>query len=85
MLLSRADESLMAAKAFGRDRVLVWGDEVRELAPRLAARRDAAREMHLVMLVTLAEVLDARDGGTSRHSWSVGRMSARGAGARRGR
>jgi diguanylate cyclase (GGDEF)-like protein/putative nucleotidyltransferase with HDIG domain len=73
-LLTHADESLMAAKAFGRNRTVAYGEEVRSLLPRIAARRDVGREMHLATLVMLAEVLDMRDGGTSNHSRCVGRM-----------
>lgn len=73
-LLSHADEALMAAKAFGRNRTVAYGEEVRALLPRIAARRDVGREMHLATLVMLAEVLDMRDGGTSNHSRAVGRM-----------
>ena len=73
-LLTRADEALMAAKAFGRNRTVAYGEEVQALLPRIAARRDVGREMHLATLLMLAEVLDMRDGGTSNHSRCVGRM-----------
>jgi two-component system cell cycle response regulator len=74
-LLRCADESLYAAKAFGRDRTVIYS---REVVGALASGPDgapAAAGSNLATLLTLAEALDIRDPRTARHSETVGRYA----------
>ena len=73
VLLRAADEALYAAKDLGRDRSVIYSAEV---ASVLAGGRGTERgEMQLATVVGLAEALDIRDTGTTRHSQTVGRYA----------
>ena len=75
-LLNAADHALYAAKILGRDRVVLFSDEVATiLASRLGTRRTSKSQAHLATVLSLAEALDLRDTGTSRHSQTVGRLA----------
>ena len=72
-LLRRADESLYAAKTLGRDRTVIYSEEVvGALAGDFAAEGTSS---NLATLLTLAEALDIRDARTAKHSATVGRYA----------
>ena len=71
-LMHRADQALYLAKQLGRDRSVLYSDEVESAL----AGRDEARPIEQVAAVlVLAEALDLRDTGTSLHSQTVGRFT----------
>jgi diguanylate cyclase (GGDEF)-like protein/putative nucleotidyltransferase with HDIG domain len=72
-LLRRADESLYAAKALGRDRAVIYSAEVVGAMSRETG--GPVPGSNLATLLTLAEALDIRDPRTSRHSSTVGRYA----------
>jgi two-component system, cell cycle response regulator len=71
-LVAQADEALYAAKALGRDRTVLYSEELGENVEPLASRS----ERHSASVVALAEVTDTRETGTANHSRSVGRYAA---------
>jgi diguanylate cyclase (GGDEF)-like protein/putative nucleotidyltransferase with HDIG domain len=72
-LLRAANRALYAAKRLGRDRCVLYHAETLSLLEDL---RDAggASDDQLAAAMLLAETLDMRDGGTARHSQTVGRL-----------
>jgi diguanylate cyclase (GGDEF)-like protein/putative nucleotidyltransferase with HDIG domain len=72
-LTRAANRALYAAKRLGRDRVVPYHAETLSLLDDL---RDAggASDEQLAAAMLLAETLDLRDLGTSRHSQTVGRL-----------
>jgi diguanylate cyclase (GGDEF)-like protein/putative nucleotidyltransferase with HDIG domain len=72
-LLRAANRALYAAKRLGRDRCVLYHAETLSLLEDL---RDAggASDDQLAAAMLLAETLDLRDGGTARHSQTVGRL-----------
>jgi diguanylate cyclase (GGDEF)-like protein/putative nucleotidyltransferase with HDIG domain len=72
-LMRAANRALYAAKRMGRDRCVPYHAETLSLIDDL---RDAggASEDQLAAAMLLAETLDLRDGGTARHSQTVGRL-----------
>jgi HD-GYP domain-containing protein (c-di-GMP phosphodiesterase class II) len=71
-LLASADQALYAAKELGRDRTVIYSDEV----VSADGQRGRSSEVHLDTLLALAEALDLRDTGTADYSQSVGRYCA---------
>jgi HD-GYP domain-containing protein (c-di-GMP phosphodiesterase class II) len=70
-LLSSADQALYAAKELGRNRTVIFSDELTETG----GGRAGDREVHLDTLLALAEAIDLRDGRTADHSRTVGRYA----------
>jgi diguanylate cyclase (GGDEF)-like protein len=68
-LIARADESLYAAKALGRDRSALYSEETTVRA----IPRDGG---HSRTVLALAEVLDAQQAGRDTHSQTVARYAA---------
>lgn len=72
-LLGVADRALTAATSLGRDRAVVYSRGVEEvLAGTLQTTGPRDPHAHLATLLSLAVVLDMRDGGTAEHSQRVG-------------
>ena len=62
---------MVAAKELGRDRTVIYSDEV----ARSRCPAPARGELQLATVIALAEALDIRDTGTAQHSHTVGRYS----------
>jgi diguanylate cyclase (GGDEF)-like protein/putative nucleotidyltransferase with HDIG domain len=73
-LMRAADEALYAAKRLGRDRAVVYRGQATEVLSSIDGDGSTSAPQ-LGVLLTLAEVLDMRDGGTAKHSQTVGRYS----------
>ena len=73
-LLHCADQALYLAKQLGRDRSVIFSEEVAEslAAGGTADTRQAVEQVAAVLI--LAETLDLRDSGTAQHSQTVGRL-----------
>jgi diguanylate cyclase (GGDEF)-like protein len=71
LLLRAADQALYAAKDMGKDRSVIYSAEVASMIGREAD----GGELQLATLVSLAEALDIRDTGSSRHSQTVARYA----------
>jgi diguanylate cyclase (GGDEF)-like protein/putative nucleotidyltransferase with HDIG domain len=74
-LIAAADQALYAAKELGRNRTVVFSDEVSLIAPSPGGKPDPEKA-HLNTMISLAEALDHRDTGTADHSQTVGRYCA---------
>ena len=74
-LLRAADEALYAAKALGRDRTVLYSNEVAGILVDAAPQDRMKDHAHLATVLSLAEALDLRDSGTARHSQTVGRYA----------
>jgi diguanylate cyclase (GGDEF)-like protein/putative nucleotidyltransferase with HDIG domain len=73
-LLGAADEAMRAAKALGRDRVVLYSPEVTNTLGMAGGRRSVEDQAQLATVLSLAEALDQRDSSTARHSQTVGRL-----------
>jgi diguanylate cyclase (GGDEF)-like protein/putative nucleotidyltransferase with HDIG domain len=73
-LFRAADQAVHAAKDLGRDRTIVYSAELTRL---LAAtgRGGGSEELQLATLIALAEAIDIRDTGTTKHSNTVARYA----------
>jgi diguanylate cyclase (GGDEF)-like protein/putative nucleotidyltransferase with HDIG domain len=72
-LLRAANRALYAAKRLGRDRCVLYHAETLSLLDDLREAGGASDDQ-LAAAMLLAETLDLRDGGTARHSQTVGRL-----------
>jgi diguanylate cyclase (GGDEF)-like protein len=68
-LLAAADQALYAAKQLGRNRSVIYSQEIAPLVRQQAGNAD----VQLATLLGLAEALDMRDSGTADHCRTVGR------------
>ncbi|MDQ5807862.1 MAG: diguanylate cyclase [Actinomycetota bacterium] len=73
-LLHCADQALYLAKQLGRDRSVIFSEEVVESLA--SGSRDDPRQAveQVAAVLILAETLDLRDSGTAQHSQTVGRL-----------
>jgi two-component system cell cycle response regulator len=72
-LLRAADRAVAAAKDLGRDRTVIYSDEVARTLAESGGEADS--ELQLATVIALAEALDIRDTGTGQHSHTVGRYA----------
>jgi diguanylate cyclase (GGDEF)-like protein len=72
-LVRNATRALYAAKRLGRDRCLAYEAQTLEMLDALHDDRGSREQLAAAIL--LAETLDLRDAGTSRHSQTVGRYA----------
>jgi two-component system cell cycle response regulator len=72
-LLRAADRAVAAAKDLGRDRTVIYSDEVARTLAESGGEADG--ELQLATVIALAEALDIRDTGTGQHSHTVGRYA----------
>ena len=76
MLLRAADQALYVAKDLGKDRSVIYSDELARRIRETTAEGDAdLGELRLAAVISLAEALDIRDTGTADHSHAVGRYA----------
>jgi diguanylate cyclase (GGDEF)-like protein len=76
-LVAQADEALYAAKALGRDRTVLYSDDLEDTVPPEATEFHRHRsERHSATVLALADVVDSRDRGTDAKSETVGRYAA---------
>jgi diguanylate cyclase (GGDEF)-like protein len=75
-LMRAADEALYAAKDLGKDRSVIYSDELSRRIRETAGDDDTdLAELRLAAVVSLAEALDIRDTGTADHAHAVGRYA----------
>jgi diguanylate cyclase (GGDEF)-like protein len=73
-LVTAGEQALLLAKELGGDRTAMYGENILTRLAMASARKD--EDKHLVTLMSLAEAVDLRDGGTGAHCQNVGRYSA---------
>ena len=73
-LFTGAQQALMLAKELGGDCSAMYGDNILTRLATASARND--QDKHLSTLLSLAEAVDIRDGGTAAHCQNVGRYAA---------
>jgi diguanylate cyclase (GGDEF)-like protein/putative nucleotidyltransferase with HDIG domain len=72
-LTSAAEQALLAAKRLGRDRTVIFSDEVASSLLELGAARELPTSLETVL--SLAELVDVNQMGSARHSQVVGRYA----------
>ena len=76
-LVRNADQSLYAAKRLGRDRTVVYSEDIAGALLVVDGQpTDGDQELHHKTVLALAEVIDGRDFSTAEHSQRVGRYAA---------
>ncbi len=76
-LIRNADEALYAAKRLGRDRSVVYSQDISGTLLVVEGQpEEADPELHRNTVLALAEVVDTRDHGSTDHSQRVGRYAA---------
>jgi diguanylate cyclase (GGDEF)-like protein len=75
-LVAHADEALYAAKALGRDRTVLYSDDLDDTVPAEAAAARPRANRNSSTVIALADVVEARDGSTTAQSQAVGRYAA---------
>ena len=73
-LLHCADQALYLAKQLGRDRSVIFSEEVVESLTNGAVEDPRQAVEQIAAVLILAETLDLRDSGTAEHSQTVGRL-----------
>jgi diguanylate cyclase (GGDEF)-like protein/putative nucleotidyltransferase with HDIG domain len=72
-LTSAAEQALLAAKRLGRDRTVIFSDQVASSLLELGAARELPTSLETVL--SLAELVDVNQMGSARHSQVVGRYA----------
>lgn len=75
-LLGAAEQAVRAAKTLGRNRSLIYSAEIGAAASTDPDEGTGLGEGRLAALLALAETVDVRDNGSSRHSQAVARYAA---------
>jgi diguanylate cyclase (GGDEF)-like protein len=75
-LVSQADQALYAAKALGRDRTVVFSQDLGRSVSEATGESAPRSRRNTATVLALAEQIDARDNGTGAHSQTVGRYAA---------
>jgi diguanylate cyclase (GGDEF)-like protein len=77
-LVANADRALYAAKSLGRDRTVLYSEQLQPASSAAAAAGEPAAQANRnsSTVRALADVIDARDSATSAHSQTVGRYAA---------
>ena len=73
-LFTGAQQALLLAKELGGDSSAMYGENILTRLATASARND--QDSHLSTLLSLAEAVDIRDGGTAAHCQNVGRYAA---------
>ena len=73
-LFTGAQQALLLAKELGGDCSAMYGENILTRLATASARND--EDNHLTTLLSLAEAVDIRDGGTAAHCQNVGRYAA---------
>jgi diguanylate cyclase (GGDEF)-like protein len=74
-LIEQADDALYAAKALGRDRSVVWGEDLDGEVHEATGLHTPRGERHASTMRALAEVIDEREHGSGAHSQAVARYA----------
>jgi two-component system cell cycle response regulator len=74
-MVAQADDALYAAKALGRDRSVVWGENLDTEVMETTGVVTPRTERHAATMRALAEVIDDRDHGSGAHSQAVSRYA----------
>lgn len=73
-LLTAGQQALLLAKELGGDHSAMYGENILTRLATAASRKDEDKQ--LATLLSLAEAVDIRDGGTAAHCQNVGRYAA---------
>src|SRR3954454_5863317 len=73
-LITAGEQALMLGQELGGGRSALYGENILTRLATASARKD--EDKHLVTLMSLAEAVDIRDGGTAAHCQNVGRYAA---------
>jgi two-component system cell cycle response regulator len=74
-LFHAADQAMYAAKELGRDRTVIYNAEIAGALVQGSGGDTAQRDSYLATVLVLAEALDVREAGATRHSQTVGRYA----------
>jgi diguanylate cyclase (GGDEF)-like protein len=74
-LYQAADHAMYAAKELGRDRTVIYNAEIAGALVQGGGGATAQRDSYLATVLVLADALDVREAGATRHSQAVGRYA----------